>query len=252
MLRVLAIDDEPLALHQLASYIQRVPFLHLVAECQSAVEAQTFLRSDAIDALFCDINMPDLNGVDFARSLDAPDASAPLVVFTTANSEYAVEGFRVNAVDYLLKPFSFDEFQQSAERLLKRHELIRQAAASTQLSSGTSPEEMLFVRADRATQAIPLTSIRYVQGMSEYLRLYTTDRPRPITTLMTMKSLEERLPSDRFLRIHRSYIVALSEIRQVTRLRVVLSDGTELPVGENSRAALEAWLSGESSPARSL
>lgn len=250
MLRVLAIDDEPLALRQLVSYIQRVPFLQLVAQCQSAIEAQAYVQRGGIDAIFCDINMPDLNGMNFARALDTQAATAPLVVFTTAYSEYAVEGFRVDAVDYLLKPFSFDEFQLSSERLLKRHELIQQAAANTHLAADNAPTDMLFVRADRATQAIPLSSIRYVQGMSEYLRFFTSDRPRPITTLLTMKSLEERLPADRFLRIHRSYIVALAEIRQVTRSRVILTDGTELPVGDNSRAALEAWLNGHSEPAR--
>ena len=113
MIKVLAIDDEPLALQQLAAYIRKVPFLNLVGECQSAVEARRFLEHDTVDAIFCDINMPDLNGMDFVKSL----ASPPLVVFTTAYSEYAVEGFRVNAVDYLLKPFGLQEFQRAANRL---------------------------------------------------------------------------------------------------------------------------------------
>ena len=236
MLRVIAIDDEPLALRQLTAYIQRVPFLELVAQCQSAVEAQTTLRAETIDAIFCDINMPDLNGMDFVRDLERNGQQKPLVIFTTAYSEYAVDGFRVDAVDYLLKPFSFNEFQQAAERLEQRYNLLHPHTQKVQ------DEEILFVRANRATHAVPLSSIRYIQGMSEYIRIFTSDRPHPITTLMTMKSLEERLPSDRFLRIHRSYFVALSELRQVKRASVVLRDETELPVGDNSRAALEAWL----------
>ena len=120
MIRCLAIDDEPLALRQLVTYIQRVPFLELAAQCQSALEARQFLAEEAVDAIFCDINMPDLNGMDFIKSLQAP----PLIVFTTAYSEYAVEGFRVNAVDYLLKPFGLDDFRRAANRIKERMENV--------------------------------------------------------------------------------------------------------------------------------
>ena len=120
MIRCLAIDDEPLALRQLVTYIQRVPFLELAAQCQSALEAREFLAEEAVDAIFCDINMPDLNGMDFIKSLQAP----PLIVFTTAYSEYAVEGFRVNAVDYLLKPFGLDDFRRAANRIKERMENV--------------------------------------------------------------------------------------------------------------------------------
>ena len=116
MIKVLAIDDEPLALQQLAAYIKKVPFLQLMGECQSATEAKEILNRETIDAIFCDINMPDLNGMDFVKSLAAP----PLIVFTTAYSEYAVEGFKVNAVDYLLKPFGLDDFRRAANRLQER------------------------------------------------------------------------------------------------------------------------------------
>ena len=235
MIRVLAIDDEPLALRQLNAYISKIPFLELVASCQSAIEAQHVLERDKVDALFCDINMPDLNGLDFVRSL----SNAPLVVFTTAYSEYAIEGFKVEAVDYLLKPFTLKEFSQTAERLQARIELIQRAEAAREQAAN---EEKLVVRADRMDLAVPLSVIRYVQGMGEYLRIYTTDRPRPIVTLVTMKKMEERLPADRFLRIHRSSIVALTSIREVGRGHIVLTDGTELSVGDNYRARLEQWV----------
>lgn len=235
MLRVLAIDDEPLALSQLVAYIKKIPFLQLVSPCQSAVEAMHVLERETVDALFCDINMPDLNGLEFVRSLQHP----PLVVFSTAYSEYAIDGFKVEAVDYLLKPYSFREFSQAAERLRTRHELLQRVR---EMEVTTEPSDMLYVRADRTDIAVPLATVRYVQGMSEYLRIYTTNRPRPLVTLATMKSMEERLPADRFLRIHRSSIVALACIRAYSHGTVVLDDGTSLSVGALYRPALDAWV----------
>ncbi|MCR5180396.1 MAG: LytTR family DNA-binding domain-containing protein [Bacteroidaceae bacterium] len=234
MLRVIAIDDEPLALRQIVSYINKVPSLQLVAQCLSAIEAQHILDRDEIDAIFCDINMPDLNGLEFVRMLQNP----PLVVFTTAYSEYAIEGFKVEAVDYLLKPYTFKEFSQTVERLSARVELQKRAKAADEVD----PEDVIYVRADRMDISVPLSTIRAVLGMGEYLRIYTTDRPRPIVTLATMKSMEERLPSDRFMRIHRSSIVALSHIRKVAKGRLLLSDGMELSVGDNYRPSLDTWM----------
>ena len=235
MLRVIAIDDEPLALRQIAAYISKVPFLQQVALCQSAVEAQHVLDTNEVDAIFCDINMPDLNGLDFVRSLPDP----PLVVFTTAYSEYAIEGFKVEAVDYLLKPFTLREFTETAGRLRARHELVERARGAEE---SEDTEDVICVRADRMDIALPLKAVRYVQGMGEYLRIHLTDRPRPVVTLATMKSMEERLPSDRFLRIHRSSIVALAAIREVGRGYLVLTDGTRLSVGDNYRHSLDAWV----------
>lgn len=237
LLRVIAIDDEPLALRQIVSYISKIPYLQLVAQCQSAIQALHVLDCDEVDVLFCDINMPDLNGLDFVRTLQQP----PMLVFTTAYSEYAIEGFKVEAVDYLLKPFTFKEFSQTAERLRTRYELIQRAK---QASIAEDSSDVLCIRADRMDLALPLSTIRYVQSMGEYLRVYTSDRPRPIVTLGTMRSLEECLPADRFLRIHRSSIVALSQIREVGRGHVTLIDGTELSVGENYRSGLNKWVAG--------
>lgn len=233
-IRTLAVDDEPLALRQLVAYIGRVPFLQLVGQCQSAIEASHVLEREDVDVLFCDINMPDLSGMDFVRSLTHP----PIIVFTTAYSEYAVEGFKVEATDYLLKPFSFEEFSQTAQRVRQRHEMLQKVAATAPTGAG----ETIFVRADRSSVAVALSSIRYIQGMGEYLRIFTTGRQKPIITLLTMKAMEERLPAERFLRVHRSYIVALDEIRKVARSRVELADGSEIPVGDMARAALDAWL----------
>lgn len=229
ILNVIAIDDEPLALRQLVSYIQRVPFLHLLASCHSAVEARELLSHATVDAIFCDINMPDLSGLDFVRQL----SPAPLVVFTTAYSEYAIEGFRVDAVDYLLKPFTYNEFLVSAERLRQRHDLLRSAPAE---------EATFYVRADHRTVGIRVSDIIHVQAMGEYLRIFLESQPRPIMTLMTTKYMESILPADRFMRIHRSHIINLAHVSQVSRTRVHLSDGTELPIGDNYRQEFEQWL----------
>ena len=242
MLRVLAIDDEPLALRQLVTYISKVPFLTLVAECQSALDARQYLSHDSVDAIFCDINMPDLDGMSFVKSL----ASPPLIVFTTAYSEYAVEGFRVEAVDYLLKPFGLDEFRRSAERLRQRLQgngggIPTVMSAADDGASGVS--DTLFVRADHRSIAVDVGNILYIQGLSEYVRIHLTTGERPITTLIAMKALEERLPQSAFMRIHRSYIISLAHIAEFNKNRIMLTDGTVLPIGEAYRPAFEAYTS---------
>lgn len=237
-LRVLAVDDEPLALRQLAAYIQRVESLELVAACHSAVEARVRLSEEPADAIFCDINMPDLNGLDFVRQL----ASPPLVVFTTAYSEYAIEGFRVDAVDYLLKPYSFNEFKTSAERLCQRHELILKAASAEKEAAEPPAGGVIYVRSDHRNLSIPIAHIARVQAMGEYLRIFLTNQPRPVMTLMSMKRMEEALPDSHFKRVHRSHIINLSCIAEVAKGRVVLTDGSEVPIGDNYRADFSVWL----------
>lgn len=230
MIRVLAIDDEPLALRQLEMYIAKVPFLTLVATCRSAAEAEPFLES--VDAVFLDINMPDLSGMDFIRNLPHP----PVVVFTTAYSEYAVEGFRVNAVDYLLKPFSFKEFLVSCEKL--RHFFEMKAALSAQ-----EGDPILHFRADYHTISIDIRKIVFVESMSEYIKIHLSDGEDPIVVLYSLKHLIEQLPKDRFMRIHRSYIVSLKHISEASRTSVLLDNGVSLPVGESFRPEFAAYLS---------
>lgn len=243
MLKVVAIDDEPLALRQLVAYIERVPELTLVAQCQSAVEAAGVLGREPVDAIFCDINMPDLSGLDFVRSL-LSGGEAPLVVFTTAYSQYALEGFEVAAVDYLLKPFSMNDFQRAVNRLVERkqQQLALSEARSQQAAEGARGDDVIYVRADHRTHAVALRDIRYVQAMGEYLRVYADSHPRPLTTLLSMKRLGEQLPHDRFMRIHRSFIINLSRIAHFAKGRVTLNDETELPIGDSYRTAFEERL----------
>ena len=234
MIRVLAIDDEPLALQQLAAYIKKITFLELVAECQSAIEAKEILNNENIDAIFCDINMPDLNGMDFVKSLSTP----PLIVFTTAYSEYAVEGFKVDAVDYLLKPFGLDNFKRAANRLQERLEVRQQEPPTTIVSS---EDDSIFVKTDYRVVKIAISDIRYIEGMSEYLKIHLESQPKPIVTLLSMKKMEEFLPSH-FMRIHRSYIINLKKIQEVNKNRVIMDSETYLPIGDNYKDAFNDYL----------
>ena len=234
MIRCLAIDDEPLALQQLTTYIQKVPFLEFAAQCQSALEARKFLEQDTVDAIFCDINMPDLNGMDFIKSLQAP----PLIVFTTAYSEYAVEGFKVNAVDYLLKPFGLDDFRRAANRIKERLENV---STNTQHPTPNTQPDTLFVKTDYRMVKINIPDIRYIEGMSEYLKIYLEGEDKPIITLLSMKKIETRLPEN-FMRIHRSYIVNLHKIQEVNKNRIIMDAETFLPIGDMYKESFQQYL----------
>ena len=227
MIRCLAIDDEPLALQQIATYISKVPYLELAAQCQSAVEARQFLERDSVDAIFCDINMPDLNGMDFVKSLAAP----PLIVFTTAYAEYAIEGFKVAAVDYLLKPFGMQDFLRAANRIRERLSPNLEG-----LDSST-----IFLKTDYRVVKVNMADIRYVEAMSEYLKVYLEGDAKPIITLLSMKKMEERLP-DNFMRIHRSYIINLDKIQEVNKNRVIMDSDTYLPIGDLYKETFQQYI----------
>ena len=248
----MAIDDEPLALQQIAAYIGKVPYLELAAQCQSAVEARQFLENDTVDAIFCDINMPDLNGMDFVKSLTAP----PLIVFTTAYAEYAVEGFKVAAVDYLLKPFGLQDFQRAANRLRERLEsatssannttaspatTAASSASATVVSGSAADNDALFLKTEYRIVKVSISDIRYVEAMSEYLKVHLKSQPKPIVTLLSMKKMEERLPAN-FMRIHRSYIINLDAIQEVNKNRVIMDAETYLPVGDNYKETFQHYL----------
>lgn len=226
MIKVLAIDDEPLALQQLVTYINKVPFLELAGQCHSALEAQKLMEQEMVDAIFCDINMPDLSGMDFVRQLAAP----PFIVFTTAYSEYAVEGYKVNAVDYLLKPFGMNDFLRAALKVQEQYNLRHQETPQKQ-SSPVQADGTIFVKTDYRVVRIAISDIRYIEGMSEYLKIHL-DNQKPIITLLSMKKMEDYLPPTLFMRIHRSYIVNLQKIQEVNKNRVILDADTYLPIGD--------------------
>ncbi len=230
MIRVIAVDDEPLALRQLEIYISKVPFLELVGACGNALEASRILDGNEVDAMFLDINMPDLSGLDFVRLL----RHRPLTVFTTAYSEYAVDGFKVDAVDYLLKPFSLSEFVASAEKLRERFDLLEASRGKSE----SPQEDYVFFKADYKIIKVNVSDIVYVESMSEYLKIYVSGETAPKLVLLSMAKLLEKLPENRFVRVHRSYVINLAHIREVSRGVVETDNGKIIPIGDSYRQAL--------------
>ena len=237
MINCIAIDDEPLALTQLTGYISRVPFLNLVASCQDAFDAMSILSAQKIVLMFVDINMPDLNGMDFVRSL----TEKPLVIFTTAYSEYAVEGFKVDALDYLLKPFEFQDLLKAADKARRQFEyrLLEQQGEIGNASQIKG--DSLFVKSDYRVVRIDVKNIRYIEGMSEYVRIFVEGEDKPVITLASLQKMEERLPTH-FMRVHRSYIVNLRKITEVSRLRIIFDKNTYIPVGDNYKEKFTEYI----------
>ena len=226
MIRCVIVDDEPLALAQLKGYVERVPFLECVKACSCASEAISVVAEEGVDVMFLDINMPDLSGIQLAKSLKNP----PKIVFTTAYPEYAVEGFRVDAVDYILKPFGFDEFLRAANKVNELCTLQRIASKSEGEMSLDS--DSIFVKSDYRVLRVPVNSIRFIESMSEYVRIFVENEPKPIVTLLSMKKVEEVLPKNIFMRVHRSYIVNLRKIKEVSRMRIVYDNNVFIPIGD--------------------
>ena len=240
MIKCIAIDDEPLALKKLVTYINKIPYLELVAQCQSAIEAQQVINDQQVDAIFLDINMPDLNGMDFAKSLEQGHSRGPIMVFTTAYSEYAIEGYKANAVGYLLKPFGFDEFEAAAQRVKDIHEIRQQAAAD--VTTQVNDDGTIFVKSDYKIVRIAIENIRYIEAMSEYLRISCDDKEKPVIVLLSMKKIEEHLPSSLFMRIHRSFIINLNKICEVKKNHVIIDGGVSLPIGDNYKDTFMNYL----------
>ena len=231
------IDDEPLAVELMESYVRKTPFLELQGSFGSGVAAFGMLRDRPVDLLFCDIQMPGLNGVEFSRMLPADTR----VIFTTAFSRYAVEGFRVNAVDYLLKPISYADFLAAANKALAWFELKNRAETPLPAAAPQS----LFVKTEYRLRQIGFNSILYIEGLKDYVKIHVEDEPHPVLSLMSLKSLEEQLPADRFIRVHRSYIVQPAKIRTIERNSIVF--GRErIPISENYRQAFFDFLSDRS------
>lgn len=221
MIRCIAIDDEPLSLAQISTYISKIPYLELVGKCRDALEAMKIISETHVDLMFVDINMPDLNGLDFVRSL----TQKPKVIFTTAYSEYAIEGYKVEAVDYLLKPFSFQDLLGAADRARR---LIEDKPADELKVQDNS----IFVKSEYRITRIDVSDIKYVESMGEYLRIFLEGQPKPLMPLMSMKRMEEILPAKNFMRVHRSYIVNLDKIQEISRMRIIFDD-VYIPVGDN-------------------
>ena len=234
MIRCITIDDEPLALKQIAGYIEKTPFLDLLETFESAIKAISFLQENEVDLMFVDINMPDLSGMDFVKSLKNP----PGIIFTTAYSEYAVEGFKVDAIDYLLKPIGYPDFLRAAEKASSR---IQSPPAEAQKVD--SNEKFLFIKSEYKLLRINLAEIKYIEGMREYLRIHIENQ-KPVMTLMSMKKMEGFLPEKEFMRVHRSFIVNLSRVTMVERNRIVFDKDVYIQVSEQYKAKFQEFLDG--------
>jgi len=232
MINCIAIDDEPLALKQMSSYIEKTPFLNLVKLCESAIEAISVVQNNTIDLMFVDINMPDLSGMDFVKSLD----KGPKIIFTTAYSEYAIDGFKVDAIDYLLKPIGYAEFLRAAQ---KAHELIKLKSVG-EPSELNINDDFLFIKSDYKLLRVNLKDILYIEGMREYVRIHLVNQ-KPLMTLLSMKALEEQLPGNRFMRVHRSFIVSLKMVTTIERQRIVFND-VYIPISDQYKANFQAFV----------
>ncbi|MEZ7498108.1 LytTR family DNA-binding domain-containing protein [Flavobacterium sp. Arc3] len=210
------VDDEPMALNLVESYVDKTPFLVLKKKCSSAIEALEFLKTTPVDLLFLDIQMPDLSGIEFSKMLPKETR----IIFTTAFDQYALEGFKVEALDYLLKPFDYAEFLAASNKANTWFELVK----GKQHNELPVEKEFLFVKSEYKQLRIKLADVLYFEGLKDYIKIWLKDNPKPILTLMSLKSLQEELPETQFMRVHRSFIVALKNIEVVERSQIVINN----------------------------
>lgn len=228
MIRCVVIDDEPPALILMREYIGKHPGLQLVQTFDDAIAASEFLRQHPVDLLFVDINMPDITGIDLVRSL----SEKPMIIFTTAHKKFALDGFELDAIDYLLKPISFERFERAVQKATEYFEYKHKAKSV--------PADNLFVYAEYRMIKIPLADILYIESLEDYIRINLLSG-KPVMTLLTMKKVLEKLPASQFKRIHRSYIVAADKVRSIQNRRVKLVNDLELPVSDSYANFIDEW-----------
>ncbi len=232
MIRVVAIDDEPLALQLVRGYVEKTPFLELAGAFDNPLEAVTFLISSDVDLVLLDVQMPDLTGTELARVI----SGGPKVIFTTAYEKYALEGFRLDAVDYLLKPFSYTEFLKAVQKAERMIELERKDLPVLEVKN-----DFLFIKSDYKIRRINLSDINYIEGLKDYVKIFLAGEKKPVLSLSTLKALEARLPGDRFMRVHRSFIVNLETVSVIERNRIVYGD-VRIPVTNQYKDNFQKFL----------
>jgi DNA-binding LytR/AlgR family response regulator len=232
MIKVVAIDDEPLALQLVKGYVEKTPSMELAGAFDNPVDAVAFIQSADVDLVLLDIQMPDLTGTELARVI----AGGPKVIFTTAYEKYALEGFRLDAVDYLLKPFSYTEFLKAVQ---KAEKLI--AAERSRLPSLEISNDYLFVKSESRLRRINFSEIHYIEGLKDYVKIWLKDERKPVLSLSTLKALESRLPGNRFMRVHRSFIVNLETVRVIERGRIVFGE-VRIPVTDQYKDDFQKFL----------
>jgi len=234
-------DDEPLAISLLESYVLRTPFLELKGKYNSGITALAELNNDPVDLLFLDIQMPELTGLEFSRILETDTR----IIFTTAFEQYALDSYKVNALDYLLKPISYPDFLHAANKALQWFEVMRKTSVKPQKNDNEylpkEEKESIFIKTEYKLVQLELKKILYVEGLKDYVKIYVEDEPRPILSLMSMKGMEEMLPSNRFIRVHRSFIVQPEKIKVIERNRIVF--GKEyIPISDSYREKFYEFL----------
>ena len=228
-IRCIAIDDESPALLLMREYISRIPFLQLQYTFEDAVKGQALLQQEGTDLLFVDINMPDISGLELVRSLSQP----PMVIFTTAYKNFAVDGFELDAVDYLVKPIAFERFEKAVKKAQEFY-TYRQRTHQSEIP------DALFVYVEYRLVKINLADIEYIESLEDYIRIHTTTG-KPLMTLMTLKKVLEKLPADQFRRIHRSYIVAFAKVKSIQGRKLRMQSGKELPVSDSYLSFISDW-----------
>jgi len=234
-IRCLIIDDEPLALDLIEDYVLKTPFLELVKKFSSPFQAIDALQSEKVDLIFLDIQMPGLTGIDFSKLIQ----HGPKVIFTTAYSQYALEGFKVDALDYLVKPFSYQEFLKAANKALTWFNLVEQGVSKT--VSEEVENKSIFVKSEYKLLKVELCNILYIEGLKDYVKIYLKDQNKPILSLMSLKILEEKLPSEQFMRVHRSFIVNLEQIVKIERNRIVFGS-VYIPIADSYKDQFQEFL----------
>jgi two-component system, LytTR family, response regulator LytT len=233
----LIVDDEPLAVLLIKGYVEKTPFLELKGKCNNAFEALEFLGKEPVDLLFLDIQMPDLNGIDLSRKLN----DRTRVIFTTAFEEYAVKGYKVDAIDYLLKPFNYDEFLTAALKAKKWFGLLD----GTVKDKESDGYDHIFVKSEYKQIKVVLEDVLYIEGLKDYVKIWLAGNSRPLLSLMSLKSLEEELPEKTFMRIHRSFIINLKKIHSIERNQVIINDA-RITIAEQYREKFLNYISGRS------
>jgi len=231
-LKTIAIDDEPLAIRLVSDYVSKTPFLELVGAFDNPLDAIDFLSTNMADLILVDIQMPDLTGIEFTRSLE----DGPKIIFTTAYEKYAIEGFKLNAIDYLLKPFSYEEFLKAAGKARKQAELEASALPSIE-----SNNQFLFLKSEYKIRRINFNDILYIEGLKDYIKVYVTGDDKPVLSLNSIKSLEQKLPEEKFMRVHRSFIVNLDKIDTIERSRIIFGK-TFIPVSDQYKNKFQEYL----------
>lgn len=232
ILNCIAIDDEPLAAGLISSFIEKTPFLHLMGTFTNAVEALETIHRQDLHLIFCDIQMPEFSGMELAKTIY--DNNGPKIIFTTAYNHFAIEGYKVDALDYLLKPFGYDEFLRAATKAKNYFEEKQQ--------DPVVEEPYLFVKADYRLVRIDLKDILYIESVKDYIKIHLISSPKPVMSLSTLKSIEEKLPASSFIRLHRSYIVAIHKIDSITKNAVHLGN-VDITVGDQYKEAFKELLS---------